>query len=122
MNNPFSKYVIKDKKKDIVHTSVYGKIQSGDAIGSVSTESFEKRMKMEENRQIVKGYNDSKLVGSTFSNGPRAEKYTPLEKKEGIGMGARLTDDRVREGSSSISSTAQLEKSFIPPVKPDFEK
>ena len=78
--NPFLKYLIKEKKEDILHTSAYAKVQNGDAFGASSTQSFEERKKVEANRQIVRGYNDSKLMQQARVSAPRAATYTkPVE-------------------------------------------
>ena len=58
MKNPFLKYVMKEKKENIFHSSAYGKAQNAGAIGAASVEGFEARMRIEKNRQIVHGYND----------------------------------------------------------------
>lgn len=84
MKNPFLKYMMKEKKENIFHSSAYGKAQNAEAIGTTSVESFEARMRMEKNRQIVHGYNDSRIANSMYSNGPRAKKYVPVEKKDGM--------------------------------------
>ena len=81
MNNPFIKYVMKERKEDIFHSSAYGKAQNGEAIGAASTEGFNDRMKIDRNRQIVKGYNDSRVVNGAYANGPKAKKYVPPEEK-----------------------------------------
>ncbi len=36
--NPFLKYVMKDKKEDVFHSSAYAKAQSGDSIGAASAQ------------------------------------------------------------------------------------
>ena len=75
--NQFLKYVMKEEKEDIFHSSAYGKAQNGDGIGVSSAESFATRRKIDQNRQVIKGYGNSNLVGQAIGNGPRAKAYTP---------------------------------------------
>lgn len=75
--NPFLKYVIKDEKEDIVHSSAYAKVQNGGAMGASSAQSFAERQRIEQNRQVVRGYNSSRIVSGAMSGGPRAKAYTP---------------------------------------------
>ena len=83
--NPFLKYLIKDEKKDIFHSSAYAKAQNGAAMGAASTESFKVRVNINQNRQVVRGYGDSKIMMDTNKNAPRAKVYTPPEKQAGVG-------------------------------------
>ena len=129
MKNPFMKYIAREKKENIFHSSAYGKAQSAGALGTTSTESFEERMKVEKNRQIIQGYNDSRIVNGAYSNGPRAKKYIPPEKL-GDNMRAGGAKAAMAPGSGSSvnsaavvnSTTAAIKKSFVPPIKPDFGK
>ena len=75
--NPFLKYLIKDEKKDVVHTSAFSVAQNGEAMGAASAQSFEERRKIDANRQIIRGYNDSKLANQSRMNAPRPKTYTP---------------------------------------------
>ena len=120
MNNPFIKYIVKDKKEDIFHSSEYGRAQSAEVIGTTSTESFDERMKIEKNRHIVRGYNDSRVATGAYINGPRAKKYTPPEKKDGV-----LDKKQVNKSdgpSAGKPVTPPVKRAFAPPVKPNFGK
>lgn len=122
MKNPFLKYIMKEKKEDIFHSSAYGKVQSADAMGTASVETFDERMKVERNRQIVRGYNDSRIASRSFAEGPRAKKYVPSEKKQsGMKRGDNLGDG-VRGGTNKAPAQApsQVKRSFMPPIKPKF--
>ena len=77
MNNPFLKYVMKDEKEDIFHSSAYGKAQNGQGIGTASVETFTHRNAINNNRQHVKSYGDSEIINSTKMNAPHAKTYTP---------------------------------------------
>lgn len=74
--NPFLKYVMKDNKEDIFHSSAYGKAQNADGMGTASTETFAARRATESNRQFVKSYGDSR-IGSASNPACRAKTYTP---------------------------------------------
>lgn len=121
MKNPFMKYIAKEKKENIFHSSAYGKAQSAGALGTTSAESFEERMKVEKNRQIIQGYNDSRIVNGAYSYGPRAKKYVPPEER-GNTTGVSGAKVAATPGLAGNSTTAAIKKSFVPPIKPDFGK
>ncbi len=75
--NPLLKRIMKDKKGDIVHSSGYAKVQSGERIGSTSVEGFMKRQRIDANRNYVQSYRDSK-VGQTG----RLDKAKKMEAPE----------------------------------------
>ena len=79
--NPFLKYLIKDDKKDVFHSSGYAKAQSGETIGAASTESFRVRVNVNQNRQIVRGYRDSKIMMDANKNAPKPKAYVPEQEK-----------------------------------------
>lgn len=78
--NPFLKYIMKDEKQDVFHSSAYAKAQSGAALGSASSESYNVRVNINQNRTKVRGYGDSEIMTGAKMNGPRAKVYTPPEK------------------------------------------
>lgn len=78
MTDPLLKYVMKnDKKEDIFHTSTYGRAQSGQGFGATSNQTYNARMAVEQNRRMVKGYDDAGIVNQARGNAPRAKTYTP---------------------------------------------
>ena len=93
--NPFIKYMVKDEKEDIFHSSAYAKAQSGASMGSASQQSFAERQRIEENRQVIRGYGASRVANSAISGGPRAKTFTPPvggglgASGAGAGLGAR---------------------------------
>ena len=94
MTNPFLKYVSHEKKEDIFHSSAYGKAQNGSNMGAASSESFADRRKMERNRQVIRGYNDARVVSQAVaSSGTRAKVYEPpVDVGGGIAeSGARIS-------------------------------
>lgn len=74
--NPFLKYLIKEQKSDIVHSSAYGKAQNSTGMGVASTQSFSERMETEQNRKMVRKYNESRVTQQAFSSGAKAKAYT----------------------------------------------
>jgi hypothetical protein len=67
-NNPLLGRLINEEKQDIVHSSVYGKAQSAENIGTALAESFAARKAMEASRQAIQKYKDSEVVGGAFNN------------------------------------------------------
>lgn len=73
--NPFLKRLMKAKKEDVIHSSAYASAQNQCGMGAASTISFEERMKIEQNRQKIKGYGTSSVVGKAMGGGPRPKTY-----------------------------------------------
>ena len=83
MRNPLLKFMMHEKKTDVVHTSAFGRVQNEQGMGATSAQSFTERMKVERNRKRVRGYSDSRVVTQAYgAAGLRAKKYTPPEKTE----------------------------------------
>lgn len=59
--NPFLKYVMKDKTKNVIHSSAYANAQNADRMGTTDSMSFSRRMAIEGNRKIVRSYRIQKL-------------------------------------------------------------
>ncbi len=84
MNNPLLKFVMRTKKDEALHSSVFGRSQNRSGVGATSTSSFSERMKIEQNRKRVKGYNDSRIVSqAAYSSGIKAKTYTPPARETG---------------------------------------
>lgn len=79
--NPFLKYLVKDKKEDIFHSSGYAKAQSGAAMRAASSESYKVRVNINQNRQKVRGYGDSRIMKETRNQEMRAKPYEPPKKE-----------------------------------------
>ncbi len=78
MTSLFSKYIIKDKKEDVFHSSAYSKAQNGGNMGSASAQSFAARQAIEQNRQHIGGYHQSSIMGKNIVQGaPKPKTYTP---------------------------------------------
>lgn len=75
--NPFLKYLIKDKKEDIFHTSGYAKAQNGSNMGAASTESYQVRVNVNQHRQMVRGYKESEIMMGTRNKEIKAKAWTP---------------------------------------------
>ena len=82
--NPFLKYMMKDEKKDVFHSSAYAKAQSGETIGAASTESYQVRVNVNQNRQMVRGYRDSQIMTDASKNAPRAKTWNPSEQGKAV--------------------------------------
>ena len=111
MKNPFTKFVIRDKNQEIFHSSEYARAQSGDAMGATSTRSFDARMKMEQNRQVVRRYSDSMVAEQRFSGKERAKTYVAPEKKESLGV-KKMDDGRARGAMRPVNAG----QNFTPPA------
>ena len=55
---------MKDSKEDVFHSSAYAKAQSGATLGAASSESYQVRVNINQNRQNIKGYKNSELMMS----------------------------------------------------------
>ena len=60
--------LIKEKSKDVMHSSAYGEAQNAGNMGVASTQGFEERQEIEANRTVVEGYKDSRVVNDAFGN------------------------------------------------------
>lgn len=99
--NPFLKYVMKDKKEDVFHSSAYAKVQNGEGIGAASTLGYSARVAIDRNRTTVRGYDESGIMTGAKKNGPHAKVYTPPVKEPGTstsngGTGATTTNAAAR--------------------------
>lgn len=70
--NPFLKYVMKDKKEDVFHSSAYAKAQNGASIGAASSESYAVRVKINSNRKMVGNYGSSRIASGAINRAPKA--------------------------------------------------
>lgn len=118
MKNPFLKYIMKEKREDIFHSSVYGKAQNGGSMGSTSSESFKDRMQIDKNRQVVHSYGESQVANSMYGNGPRAKKYVPPESKST----GKISASRTAGHTSAAARPAAPRPSFTPTIKPNLGK
>ena len=75
MNNPLLKYVMKTKKTDVFHSSVFGRAQNGSGVGVVFSGSFSERRSLNSDRGILGGYGKSRIVGEARGAVPRAKQY-----------------------------------------------
>lgn len=62
MINPLLGRLMKEKKEDVVHTSAFAEAQNRGGFGSTSTESFERRREIDQQRTLVGGYRDARVV------------------------------------------------------------
>lgn len=92
--NPFLKYLIKDEKQDVFHSSGYAKVQSGNTIGAASTESYQVRVNVNQNRTRIRGYNDSRIVTGARMNAPKAKTFAPPNNGAEVTTRAQITTKR----------------------------
>ena len=105
--NPLLKYVMKADKEDVLHSSAYGKAQNGAGMGVTSSESFETRRRIDENRKVVGGYGSSRVATQVIGNGPRAKVYTPPSgEAAGLGMRGGVTTNRNFAVGASVGSAS----------------
>lgn len=107
MDNRFLKYISKVDKGEVFHSSAYARAQNAGAIGAASTESFGRRMEINENRKKIKGYSDSKVVSGALASAPKPKKYAPSEDKSGVsGSGATDVSGSSQQGSGAQGGSA----------------
>ena len=89
MSGLYSKFVIKEKKGDVVHSSGYGAVQNSGAMGASSGVGFTERMRINNNRSRVKRYGDSKIANQFQVSKSRATVYNKnAGDNKNIGIGA----------------------------------
>ena len=119
MGDFLSKYIIKKKTEDVIHSSAYAEAQNRGGIGTASTQSFNDRMKIEENRSRIQEYNDSRVVTQArASSGIKAKVYTlPEQDNNGNGNGGRVQSriGGVRQSGLRAGSTGDT--NFRPPTR-----
>lgn len=67
-----NKHIVKNDDNKPFHSNGYAQTAGGDRIGSVSSESFDKRRQTDANRRIIAGYRRS-AIGSSYSAAQRAK-------------------------------------------------
>lgn len=77
--NPLLGYLMNPDKEDVLHTSGYVKGSNGGNIGSASAESFHQRIEVDENRNYVGQYKDSKVMRESRNTLPRSVEYSQRE-------------------------------------------
>ena len=113
MNNPMLKFIMKGKKKDMVHTSVYAEVQNSGGIGAASTRSFADRMRVKSNRQRIKEYNDSRIVSEAYaSSGVRAKTYKAPERNDAF----LNKDNQANITASTKSAVSHTNTATRPPA------
>lgn len=94
MSGLYSKFVIKEKKDDVVHSSGYGVAQSGGAMGASSGVGFTERMRINNNRTKIRRYGDSKIANQFQVSRSRAAVYDKSSgDSKGIGTGASRSEN-----------------------------
>lgn len=104
--NPFLKYLIKDKKEDVFHSSGYAKAQNGGNIGAASTDSYAVRVNVNQCRQMVRGYKDSELMNGTGNKKPKAETHESSTKENDSGTVKTVTGGIARTRAMGVAASA----------------
>ena len=60
--NPLLNRLMNEETADVVHSSAYAEAQNAEKMGVASMVDFAKRQAIEENRKMVGGYRDSRIV------------------------------------------------------------
>ena len=120
MDNPFLKRLMKDKKEDVVHSYTYASAQNK-GIGSASTITFSERQKINQNRSVIQGYSDAKLVRDSLSNGPKAKTYSEeiAEKPPTDTLKQRL--DGASSGVTPAAEPGNSSRTYTPQIKPNIK-
>lgn len=74
LNYKLIKRFSKTSTSDVAHSSEYANAQNNNNFGATTSESFEQRREIDENRQIVQGYRQS-MVAQQVNTTPRAKTY-----------------------------------------------
>ena len=81
-NDPLLGRLMGVKKKDVVHSSAYGKAQNAEGIGTASAQSFRARMAADESRSFVERYKDSQVMHETRNRLTGPQVYDGEKKNE----------------------------------------
>ena len=90
---------------DAAHTSGYAKVQNGNQIGAISTQSFAERKAIESNRTTIQSYSDS-MVAMGGNIGPKSMSE---EEKYADEM-ARRAKEAAKQGMTLQEFNSKLEK------------
>lgn len=96
-----NKHIVTDKNNSTFHSSGFARVAGGDRIGSTSTVSFNQRLQIDKNRQLVNGYERSAIANSRGVL--RAKTFNRDAAKSNIrGFADRSLQQSNSAGSSSI--------------------
>lgn len=93
-----NKHIVNNDGKPF-HSNGYARVASGDNFGSMSYVSFSKRKQIEENRQLVRGYNRS-AIGSLGNYSLRPKK---IDKNDAIQYKTNRTNGKLQQFNSTRS-------------------
>ena len=117
--NPLLDRLMNVDKEDAMHSSVYAKARNAERMGVSSADSFERRRIVDQNRTVVRGYHDSKIVNATRGMGFKAGKYDA--KKDASQRGAIKEKFGNKEVSSANGGGSgegkSMKKNMQPPVR-----
>ena len=79
------KFISNTSKENIFHSNGLAKVRDGDALGSASAETFNKRSQINRGRQTIRRYTDS-MVGQMHMRGsssrPQLDAHNPIERSD----------------------------------------
>ncbi|MBR3172835.1 hypothetical protein IKF21_02930 [Candidatus Saccharibacteria bacterium] len=118
--NPFLDRLMKEESKDVVHSSAYAQAQNAEGIGAASTQSFATRRAIEQNRKMVRGYRDSKVVNEVGDGVVKSVKYdAEKDASQRAAIKERFGDRKNQQFGGSDKGTigggASTEKNQITP-------
>ncbi len=113
MKNPFLHRLMKDNKKDILHSSAYARVRNGGNMGSDSVESFAARRAVDAKRRAVRGYNESRMVGESGVRAMGARQ----SKKEGSSeeIVSKRSFDKKVDNNNKDANRASGQRRFVEP-------
>lgn len=76
MKNPLIKFIKEEDHASIFHSSVHARAQSEGHLGAASSETFRQREALNQNRQYIKQYKESRLA-TGVNQYCRAKTYEP---------------------------------------------
>ena len=79
MNVKLIQRIAKTQTEDVLHSSAYAGAQNGESFGAASAESFRQRQSIEEQRKFVRGYRNSRIIGTSALSGPKAKSFEPTK-------------------------------------------
>ncbi|MCR5700309.1 MAG: hypothetical protein K6G49_02680 [Candidatus Saccharibacteria bacterium] len=123
--NPFLARLMKDKSKDVLHSSAYAEAQGAGKMGAASTQSFAERQRVETNRTTVRGYKDSRVVNDALGNvGAKIKSYDATRDtdqraaiRERFGESRRGEAGSIGRGDVSNDQMASSRQMTPPPAR-----
>ena len=95
---------MKGERKDVMHSSAYGVAQNDGAFGTASSQGFDQRMRIDQNRQTIGKYSEAQVVNEVG----RKEKIAGIhERSIGGEMSGSAGNGGAQQGTSNYGATLQ---------------